>query len=121
MAKFRRKFLLSPRAIVLSLIILGGLSYSLYRVIPRQPANVFLVTEPTSYGEVTMAGTIYKDAPTNQEGIYYLYTADGRAITLDAVGIDPMIGLAVIVSGQLSPPRSESELPFMSVATMESN
>lgn len=121
MAKYRRKFLLSPRTIILSLIILGGLAYGLYRVVPKESASVFLVTEPTNYGQVTMVGTVYKDSPIGDTGNYYLYTQDGRAVTLDAVGIDPMIGLEVTVTGFLSPPASESELPFMSVSTMESN
>lgn len=123
MKKTKKKFL-SPRTIIISLILLGGIVYSLYRVVPRslqQPLDVFVIEEPVVYGETTITGNLYKDAAIGKPGNYYLATDNNKAFMLDVTGVDQMVGLSVTVSGYLYPPASESTLPYMIVSDMRSN
>jgi len=121
MAKSRRRFIFSPRTLIIALIVLGGLGYSLYRVIPREPSNIFVVTEPTGYGELTATGVLYKDAPAGEPGSYYLYTDNGRAFLLDSTDLDNLLGRTVTATGQVGPSQDPAKLPLMTVYSLEYN
>lgn len=109
-----------PKFLLLFLIL--GAAWGAYRFYPRQSADIFLITEPgLTYGDTTFSGILRKDAPVGEEGTYFLATPEGRAIMLDAQGLDDMIGLTVNVSGILSPAPTNADLPFMVVVSMETN
>lgn len=121
MAKRTQKNFFSPKTIIISLIILGGIVYSLYRVVPRslQPVDIFVVTDPLEYGETSLTGVLSKDTAVGEVGNYYLNLTDGRSVILDVQGMDDFLGLTFTASGFLNPPNSNSILPFMSVTSME--
>lgn len=119
MAKKQSRRRLSPRTLVISLIVLGGLAFSLYRVIPRQSASVFVVDTP-SYGETTVTGQLFKDSAVGDPGNYYLITSDGKPVLLGVQGLDDQLGLTFRVSGTLNPPVGDIKLPVLAVTTMES-
>lgn len=114
-------FRVNPTKIIISLIILGGLAYSLYRVVPRETAEIFVVSEPLTYGETSVTGILRKDSPVGEPGLYILAESTGRAIILDIADADPMIGLDVTVSGFLTPAVDSASLPVMTVSEMRSN
>lgn len=121
MAKSKHKSRLAPRTLIIALIVLGTVGYSSYRYLSaRSQSDIFLVTEPLTYGDTTLTGIIQKDRPAGVSGNYYLSLANGQVVMLDAQGIDAMIGTTVTVSGNLSPRTPQTSLPYMTVDQLSS-
>lgn len=119
MAKSRARRSSSKLPIILgSLIILGALWYGISRLSPATPVDIFVVTNPLEYGDVTQLGILRKNAPVGESGTYYLATKEGYYIELDAQGLDGLIGSPVTVSGYLTPRVDESSYPTMAVSTI---
>ncbi len=119
-SKKRRRswFSLHPLRTLAILIFLGGFAYGAWGKSVGQPADIFVVAEPLIYGDTTLTGIIQKDAGLGQEGNYYLTLSDGRIIGLDATGIDTMVSREVVVSGYLYPKESDTDIPYMTVGSI---
>ncbi len=106
-----------------SLILVLGLALALtfvgYKYLSPTPetASIFVVSEPLEYGDVTLTGTLRKDAPLGQAGNYYLVLKNGATIALDSLGLDGLTNAMVTATGYLTP-AGDATYPNMAVSTI---
>lgn len=102
--------------IVVAVVALTG--YALFRYLyPAQEAPIFVVTQPLEYGDVTLTGTLRKDAPLGEAGNYYLVLSSGATIALDSQGLDGLTNAMVTATGYLTP-ADGATYPNLAVRTI---
>jgi hypothetical protein len=91
---------------ILALSLFISIAYAGYKYMMPEPesAGIFLVA-PTEleYGNTTITGLLTKDASDGKAGTFIVVLPDSRPVTLDAPGLDSMVGSTVEVAGLLIP------------------
>lgn len=101
------------------LLVIVGVLWSAYRFYPRQSAEIFVVTSPSEYGDVTLTGVIQKDTAVGVEGNYFLIIPNQKPILLDVKqDSDSFIGQNVTVTGILYPESPLGQPITMQVASI---
>lgn len=120
MARKQKKNSTSNYLLLASIFLIIGIAWGVYKLIPRQSAEIFVVTAPLEYGEVSLTGVIQKDTAVGVEGNYFLIIPNQKPILLDVRGDnDSFIGQEVTVSGTLYPESPSGQPPTMEVLTIE--
>ena len=107
--------------IILGLSLTVAIAYSAWNTYFRPTSLTIMAIEPISltYGDTTISGTLQKDSPVGQDGIFLLSLSDMRVITLDVQGIDNLLGLSVSVSGVLTPAKDSQSPLTMTVKSIK--
>ena len=120
MARKQKKNSRSNYLLLGSFLLIIGLAWGIYKLIPRESAEIFVVTSPTEYGYVTLTGVIQKDTAVGVEGNYFLIIPNQKPILLDVKqDSDSFIGQNVTVTGTLYPENPLGQPITMEVLTIE--
>jgi hypothetical protein len=112
-----KKIQIVSGAIFLILILIA-----IFVPIRQKSANDIFVLTPTEsleYGYTTLSGTIHKDRPAGESGLYFLVLADSRSIMLNMPGYDKYIGKNVTITGYLTPAIEDNGQPLMMVESIK--
>lgn len=112
MKRSKPKFSRSRAIIAFIIVLVLGYAAGFFLGFKR-PITINQISAPsTAYGNVTLAGTIQKDAPIAQSGDYLLVSPTASYVVLNfadpKLNADPLIGIHVQASGVLIPPSATS-------------
>lgn len=110
MKKKSKRSLGVPLLLTAAIVIVLGLAWGFYLILPSQSAGIFEISALPE-GGVEVTGTLSKDTALGETGSYYVMTEEGDVIALDSVDLDLYVGETVVVRGLLN--YAETGSPYM--------
>ncbi len=107
---------------IVLVIVIGALVFTGYRYLyPAQPADIFLATEPLTYGATEITGILQAGILSDGGTQSIIVTPSGALIELDVVADPQLVGRTVSVQGVLSQPTVVGGAPYMQVTALYPN